>query len=582
MRSVGLGEDKTTPNQAEAKARAFYAARTTRPIAPEPKRDAPRPFFVEPRALRTPEKRERLGRATKMPPAPPSAAIIALTRAGFGPTGADVAAFGALGATQAERLEAWVDQQLDPASIDDSACDARVAQSNFTALGKTVQQYWQEHNLHPDWQVVMQPFWETQFLTFLRAIHSRRQLFEKMVGFWHDHFNVYGNDQPFGPMFVELDRDVIRAHALGNFRDLVIGTTRSIAMLFYLDNAYNSNEDVNENFARELLELHTLGSDHYFGSIDPSEVPLDGDGVPAGYTESDVIEAARCLTGWTVDSQWVHWLFTETGRFRWEAAWHDDGTKRVVGLDLAAGGGEQDGHDLVDWLCRHPATARFVAGKLCRRFVGDSPPQAVIDAAAAAFLDHVDAPDQLARVMRVILLHPSFLQTWGDKVKRPFEIAVSMFRSLGVDLPFTLAENDNLTGWFYWEYYQTGQPLFGWNPPNGYPDDKASWNTSSPRVMCWRLANMILSIWDEAQGDYLFDIVAMTPPGVRSPQALVDHWVSRLLGRPAPAAETQVLVDFLAQEENPNVDLDLSTWEDSTRLRALVSLVWMSPSFLFK
>ncbi|MEM8932952.1 MAG: DUF1800 domain-containing protein, partial [Acidobacteriota bacterium] len=500
MRSVGLGDAKTTPNQALAKARAFYAARTTRPRLPD---GGPKPFFAERRALRTPAKTERLERPTaKTLPSIPSAAILALTRAGFGPTSTDVAAFDALGVDDASRLQAWVDQQLAPGSIDDSACDARVAQSGFTTLGKTTQQYWQEHNHHPDWQVVMQPFWETQFQTFLRAIHSRRQLFEKMVGFWHDHFNVYGDDQPFGPMFVELDRDAIRANALGNFRDMVTAVTRSIAMLFYLDNAYNSNDDANENYARELLELHTLGADHYFGSVDPSTVPVDGDGVPEGYTEADVIEAARCLTGWTVDSQWVYWLFAETGNFRYEAAWHDDGAKAVVGLQVAAGGGEQDGHDLIDWLCRHPATARFVTAKLCRRLIGDNPPRAVLDAAAATFSAQVDAADQIAQTVRTIFLHPSFLTTWGDKVKRPFEIAVSMFRSLDIDLPFTLAEDDDMTGWFYWEYYQTGQPLFGWNPPNGYPDFKEAWNTTAPRVMCWRLANMILSIWDEDDDFY--------------------------------------------------------------------------------
>ncbi|MCG8460392.1 MAG: DUF1800 domain-containing protein, partial [Holophagales bacterium] len=411
------------------------------------------------------------------------------------------------------------------------------------------------------------------------------QLYELLVGFWHDHFNVFADDTPFGPMWMHTDRDAIRPHALGNFRQMLEAVAKTPAMLFYLDNVFNSFEDANENYARELLELHTLGSEHYFGSMDPADVPTGAGGQPLGYTESDVVEAARCLSGWTVETGWVHWEFAETGEFHYYAPWHDHGSKQVVGLALPAGQGPmQDGLDLFDHLASHPGTAAHIAGKLCRKLIGDTPPQEVIDAAAATFLANVSAPDQIAQTARTILLHPSFLGTWGDKVKRPFEISVSMFRGAGLDLAFTVEDMlDGITGWFHWEYWQTGQPLFAWSTPDGYPDTKIAWNTTSPRVMTWRLANMLFSIWDDAADYYYFDLRSMTPAGVRSARELVGYWGGRILGRPLPAAEEQILIAFMAQAEDPDADLPIGTdWETADRLRAMVALIFMSPSFLWK
>ncbi len=523
---------------------------------------------------------------SKALPSPPSAAIIALTRLGFGPSPSALADFQALGATDAQRFQAYIDQQLNPAGIDDSAADARVAQSGFETLGKNVLQLWTEHLMSADWEIVMQPLWETTQATWLRAVHSKRQLFELMTDFWHNHFNVYADDVPFGPVWVHTDRDAIRAHALGNFREMVEAVTRTPAMLFYLDNAFNSAEDANENYARELLELHILGSEAYYGSIDPANVPTDGNGVPMGYTEADVIEVARCLTGWTVNSDWVHWEFGQTGEFMYHAPWHDTDAKQVVGLQIPADqGDQQDARDMLDWLCAHPATARFVAGKICRRVMADFPPLEVLDAAAATFLANVDAPDQIAQTLRTILEHPLFLQTWADKVKRPFEIAASMLRGASFDLPFVLGNDNaaNLTGWFLWEYYQTGQPLFGWHPPNGYPDSKFAWNTTSPRVMTWRIANMLVSIWDEQADDYYFDLLSRTPASSRTAEEIVDFWSVEILGRGLPAAERGPLVSFMAQDTPADEDLPLgSDWQVDERLRALVALILMCPTFLWK
>ncbi|MEM1180703.1 MAG: DUF1800 domain-containing protein [Acidobacteriota bacterium] len=540
----------------------------------------PKAFFPERHSMTEPRPL-----ADKAAPAAPDAGVLALTRLGFGVSESDLNAFNALGGTDAARFQAWINQQLNPASIDDSACDARVSQAGYTTLGKTTTRLWTEHLQAEDWQIVMQPFWETHGRTWLRAIHSKRQLNEIMVDFWHNHFNIFADEVPYGPLWAHWDRDVIRANALGNFRQMLEASAASPAMLFYLDNAYNSNEDANENYARELMELHTLGADHYFGSTAPNQVPTHPDGTPMGYVEDDVVEAARCLTGWTVDTQWVYWQFGETGNFRYEAPWHDTGAKSVVGLSVPAGQGDlQDARDLFDHLASHPGTAAFVAGKIARRLMADQPPQSVVDDAAATFLAHVGAADQIARVVRSILEHPLFLVTWGEKVKRPFEIAASMFRGVGVELPFDLQDMINGTsGWFLWEYRQTGHALFRWAPPNGYPDIKEKWNTTSPRVMTWRLANMLLGIWDEDTDYFLFDLRQMTPAGVRSAQEIVGYWSQRILGRALPTSEAQPLIDFMAQDSNPDADLPIDAdWETAERLRGTVSLILMSPTSLWK
>ena len=524
---------------------------------------------------------QRVGVA-KTVPSPPTGASLALTRLGFGPAPGDVATFDALGGSDTARLTSWVDQQLDPASIDDSACDARIAAAGFTTLEKPLTQLWTDHVQNdPPWEVDIQPFRETVAATFLRAVHSRRQLFELMVDFWHNHFNVYADDFLVAAVWVQSDRDVIRASALGNFRTMIEAVVKSTAMLHYLDNRVNSLEDPNENFAREMLELHSLGAAAYLGSTPQDEVPTDGDGIPVGYTEDDVVAAARCLTGWTSSDRWWDEEVGDTGEFVYVDSWHDHDAKTVLGLDLPTNQGPmQDGVDLLDRVASHPATARHIALKLCRRLVADFPSQSILDAAATTFAANVAAADQIAQTVRTIVLHPDFLTTWGQKVKRPFEIAASAFRSMGADLPFQI--DDEVTDSFLWEYRATGQPLFSWHPPDGYPDMSSAWNTTSPRVMSWRLGNFLVRAEDDAGSRYA-DVLGQTPAGVRSATALVDFWTERMLGRPANALERDELIEFMAQGHNPNFDLPLDTDAPTQeRLRTLVALIVMTPSFLWK
>ena len=372
--------------------------------------------------MRSSESRTRLETASAPTGgSPPSAAVLAYTRAAFGPAPGDIDTFNALGGDDLSRLTAWVDQQLNPGSIDDSVADNRIAASGFTTLNKSLQQLWVDHAVaDPDWEIRILPATETQLATFLRAVYSKRQLQEVLADFWHNHFNVYAWEFWEAPVWVAYDRDVIRPNIFGNFRQMLEAVAKSTPMLFYLDNWLNSADGPNENYARELMELHSLGSENYYGTGPRDQVPVGGDGVAVGFVDEDVFDVARCLTGWSIDGDPWWDPYTGNGGYLYRHDWHDLGPKTVLGVDLPAGQPpEKDFQDVLDLLAAHPGTGRFIAGKLCRRLIGDFPPLSVVDAAAATFTSQIGAPDQLAQVVRTILLSTEFRATWGEKVNGP-------------------------------------------------------------------------------------------------------------------------------------------------------------------
>ena len=527
----------------------------------------------------------RSGRAAAVPSghaSQPPLGVIALNRLGFGPRPGDLAAFDALGPDDPARLAAYLDEQLDPGTIDDAVCDARLAASGYATLGKSLGQLWADHVVaNPTWKVRMQPVNETTLATFLRAVYSKRQLFEVMVDFWHNHFSIYAWESYEGPTWVHYDRDVIRAHALGNFRQMLEAVARSTPMLLYLDNWRNSADGPNENYARELLELHTLGAEHYFGAVPRSQVPADGSGLQEGFCDEDVFAVTRCLTGWSLDADPWWKLKSGNGGYRYRADWHDGGTKNVLGVTLSAGQpDEKDFLDVLDLLATHPGTATFVCRKIARRLIGDFPPQTVVDAAAQVFLAHVASGDQIARVVRSIAESQAFRDTWGEKVKRPFEIVTSALRAADANFPFV--EGDPDTDSFDWRFYQTGHYPFDWHPPNGYPDFREAWVSTGPRVLTWKLTNWLVDVHDDL-GNHRLDAMAATPAGVRSANALADFWIDRILGRPMDAADRQEVVEFMAQGINPSFDLPLDGDEDLRhRLQSMVGLIFLSPEFLWR
>ncbi len=518
---------------------------------------------------------------TGVGPALPPLAVIALNRLGFGPRPGDIAAFNALGASDTARLTAYVDQQLNPGAIVDTECNNRLAAAGFTTLGKTLAQLFQQHHVaDPEWQVRIQPASETELAAWCRAVYSKRQLFEVLVDFWHNHFNVYAWEFIEGPLWVHYDRDVIRAHALGNFRQMLKSVAKSPAMLVYLDNFISFADGYNENYSRECLELHGLGAENYLGVMPQDQVP----GYPAspvGYVHDDVVNLARALTGWTFGINWV-WQNPNDGQFLYREDLHDTGAKRFLGLAMPAGqSAATDGEAALDRITAHPGTGRYVARKLCRRLISDDPPQSLVNQAAALFTSLVSASDQIKQVVRFIVLSNEFKTTWGEKIKRPFEVAVSALRAGNANFRFTLADDadgDDVNT-LHWLYNQGGQALFSYHPPNGYPDVRADWQSANPRVALWRTVNWLIDSRDGAN-QFRLNLLAATPASARSANELADFWIDRVFGRPLPAAERQEIVDFMAQGHNPDFDLPLAADSDTQdRLRSMVGLLFMSPEF---
>ena len=325
---------------------------------------------------------------------------------------------------------------------------------------------------------------DTKQAKVFRAIYSNRQLEEVLVDFWVNHFNVDINKNVQGTnggqvpniehmLMGSYERDAIRPHVLGHFKDLLLATARHPAMLYYLDNWESMASDtfdvgpfapvrgtvngvpnsilpnspfgqaahgLNENYGREVMELHTLG--------------LNG-----GYTQEDVINVARCFTGWTVRDLY-------NPEFVFAPFMHDSGEKTVLGHKIPANGGEQDGLQVVDILAHHPSTAKFISRELAQRFVADDPPQALIDRMAATF---TKTDGDLRAVLETMFTSPEFLSegAWQAKVKSPFEMVVSAARAMQTDVidTFTLVQ----------KIADLGEPLYGKTEPTGYPNTGDTW-----------------------------------------------------------------------------------------------------------
>jgi uncharacterized protein (DUF1800 family) len=313
---------------------------------------------------------------------------------------------------------------------------------------------------------------ELQRAALLRAVYSERQLNELMVAFWENHFSVFANKDDDRYLLTSYDRDTIRPDAMGRFRDLLGATAHSPAMLYYLDNWRSSvarphpatkdkpagvDGGLNENYARELMELHTLG--------------VDG-----GYTQKDVQEVARCFTGWTIEKP------NQEGLFLYRPGLHDRGEKIVLGHRILAGGGIADGERVLDILAAHPSTARFIATKLARRFISDDPPQSIIDRAAAVFLK---TDGSIRETLRAIVTSPEFFSqsAYRSKMRSPFEYVAAALRALGAD---TDADRTLIDG-----IARMGQPVFGRITPDGFADRSDQWLSSGAMVNRFNFASAL-------------------------------------------------------------------------------------------
>lgn len=411
--------------------------------------------------------------------APDNRHFRALSRMTFGPTVAERVLSAEIGLTN------WIEQQLDYENIDDGGTWLRLRPYDVIRHDADALALWERYD-------VVDPFKQA---TLLRRIYSERQLYEVMVAFWTDHFNISINKGDCYFLKVVDDREVIRPYALGNFRDLLHASAKSPAMLIYLDNQANVKEHPNENYAREVMELHTLG--------------VDG-----GYTQQDVMELARCFTGWTIkDTFW-------RGEFTFNADMHDNDPKVILGQSVTATGiGEAE--EVLDRLATHPTTARFLATKLVRRFVTDNPERdapALVAKSAETFLN---TNGDIRSILRVILLDGvANNSSLPSKFKRPEEFVTSALRMTNASTDGHKRLNSVLD--------TMGQSLFEWPTPDGPADVATVWmHNLLPR---WKLAMALAR--NEIDGTKLpvEDWVGISAED----DNLLNHFSNILLGNPYP------------------------------------------------
>jgi len=484
-----------------------------------------------------------------LPAADEGAIVHALSRLTFGPRPGDVAHVRAVG------LESWLARQLEPARLDDRECADRLRglPTLTLSIGDLQRAY-----PRPDKQTLQMVrsgemsrrdlmerlpadkrpariTAELQAARLIRAVESEQQLQEVMVDFWFNHFNVHSGKGEVRWYVTSYERDVIRPHALGRFPELLRATARHPAMLFYLDNWLSARPDfvvaagpnrgrragLNENYARELMELHTLG--------------VDG-----GFTQRDVKEVARAFTGWTIDRP------RDDARFVFRPRMHDAGGKVILGTRLAAGGGEAEGDQVLARLARHPATARFIAGKLVRRFVADEPPPTLVDRVAATFR----ATDgDVKEMLRTIVASPEF---WSPdarsaKIKKPFEYVASAVRAVGGRVEtqggHALAR----------AAAEIGEPLYDAQPPTGHPDRAEAWVNAG--ALLARM-NFALALTQGRLAGVSVDLPRLIGDAAGPPESTLGRLLTAILHGQATAETRSVLTAQLGEPQIRRQTLD--------------------------
>jgi len=392
-----------------------------------------------------------------------------------------------------------------------------------------------------------------------RAIYSDRQLQQVMDDFWFNHFNVFAGKGEDRYYLTSYERDVIQPHALGKFKDLVTATAKSPAMLFYLDNFLSADpraaqrlaeqramgqrarggfgrfrrplqspqtvhkkkqeRGLNENYGRELMELHTLG--------------VDG-----GYTQKDVNEVARCFTGWTIEKP------REDPKFKFDERIHDPDPKIVLGKKIRAGG-LKDGEQVIELLARHPSTAKFISTKLARRFVSDNPPPALVARMADSFRK---SDGDIREVLHTLIYSPEFWSrdAYRAKIKTPFEFVVSTVRALGTDTDTAMP----LVQWVG----RIGAPLYQCQPPTGYSDKAEAWVNAG--ALLNRLNFSLALAGNRVRGSRTDAAALLGPSSSTDSKELLDRAVKLFLGGQAGPATIETLQKQLDDPQIMQARLD--------------------------
>jgi hypothetical protein len=438
----------------------------------------------------------------------------------------------------------YINEQLDPSGLDDSALEAEIAAlypvttESFGTSRGTHHEYTGNPETGP-----FVPLRDGTRAKILRSVKSKKQLEQVLVDFWYNHFNVDANVDDARWGFLTMERDAIRANVWGSFETMLRKVAESPGMGDYLDNSLNFKDGyvylglqrgINENYAREILELHTLG--------------VDG-----GYTHEDIREVAKAFTGWTIA---LNFFFFPQGYF-FDSGGHDRTEKTLFGgaLVLPANRGEQDGRDVIHYLATHPTTAERLARKLCQRFISEeAPPPAVIEAAKQAFLA---SGGNLRETVRAVVTSADFRSlTYEDhKVKRPLHYVASLARALGV------GANSNAFAQAMDSRLQTmGEGLYRQGPPTGYPESSAFWSGEGPFVQRVSLA------WDATHGQGGF--AAFAPVAGPTPEDIVNELRTRLIPTGLEASTRQALIDLAA------------SLPPAARAQEVAATMLVSPDFL--
>jgi uncharacterized protein (DUF1800 family) len=431
-----------------------------------------------------------------------------LRRATFGPGPASIAEIRKLGAA------AWLERQLKPATIDDPVADELIAR--LPLCGLSIAEIRAKVAAGQLKQFDWTPMWQLSFAAPMRAIWSERQLFEVMTDFWANHLNVTCPSGDVWDSRVDYDRNVLRKHALGTFADLLKASARHPAMLTYLDNRFSTRLVPNENYGRELLELHTVGLE---------------------YTEADVKDAAKLLSGLTVDNA--------TGQFRYDAGNHVTGAVKILTFSHANAtttGGEAAAMAFLDHLALHPSTARRIVTKLCVRFVADVPPAGLVTKLVKVYLDNRSA---IVPVLRALFGSDEFASSVGAKTRTPLEDLAATVRILGYGPPPSGTKTYES---LYWMARNAGQAPMLWGPPNGYPDVAAAWSSPSGLLVRWNFHLSIAAGYWPADlvkpADLLTGMIGARPATYG---ALIDATAKRLLGVTLGASQTAAVAAFYSK-----------------------------------
>lgn len=400
----------------------------------------------------------------------------------------------------------YIDYQLNAEAIDDSEIEDYIALNYPTVNMSTIEIFGLIQN---ETIGQFEAAEELRAATFLRAVYSKKQLLQVMTEFWNNHFSVYHFDGPIAFLKTQEDREVMRPLALSTFSEILHADAKSPSMVYYLDSFSSTKDAPNENYARELMELHTLGVDGPFN-------------------HQDIDEVARCFTGWTINNS--------NGGFRFNSSNHDFDEKQVLGQTILAGGGLSDGEQVLDILAAQESTAAYLSEKLCRHFIADNPDKSIVESTTNVF---ISSNGDIKQCLRHILLSKHFLISRDMKLKRPFQYMTSAVRSLNGNIL-----NDQFNRLTQGILSITGHLPFTWETPDGFPDEASHWESTTGMLFRWNFIN-IFSYGAMPGYSYSLEDFISEP---YTPENILSQISEKIIFRDMQTIDETAILDYLSEE----------------------------------